>query len=185
MNLELIGLRAPARRLRPVAAGPFALLSLVVALLPIRPAGLWLTAVIACYTLPWLLGLRERRPGRWRLSARGLERLAADGTVTEAYELSRVEEFAVTADDGVLTIFHRFGATVAGPLAEMGFDLLSFYVTARRLGITTHVIDGDRSLFEDDGLPQEDEAPRALGRRAEQRLRDQEAALLAVAHEPR
>lgn len=185
VNLELIGLRAPARRLRPVAAGPFALLSLVIALLPIRPPGLWLAAVIACYALPWLLGLRERRPGRWRLSARGLERLAADGTVLEAYELSRVEEFAVTADDGVLTIFHRFGATVAGPLAEMGFDLLSFYITARRLGITTHVIDGDRSLFEDDGLPQEDEAPRALGRRAEQRLRDQEAALLAVAHEPR
>ena len=185
VNLELIGLRAPARRLRPVAAGPFALVSLVVALLPIRPAGLWLAAVVACNVLPWLLGLRETRPGRWRLSAKGLERLAADGSVLEAYELSRVEEFAVTAEDGMLTIFHRFGVTVAGSLADMGFDPLTFYVTARRLGITTHVIDGDRSVFEDERLPPEDEAPRALGRRAEERLRDQEAALLAVAHEPR
>jgi hypothetical protein len=185
VNLELIGLRAPARRLRPVAAGPFVLVSLVVALLPIRPAGLWLAAVVACNVLPWLLGLREARPGRWRLSANGLERLAADGSVVEAYELSRVEEFAVTTGDGMLTIFHRFGVTVAGSLAEMGFDPLTFYVTARRLGITTHVIDGDRSVFEDENLPPEDEAPRALGRRAEERLRDQEAALLAVAHEPR
>jgi hypothetical protein len=185
VNLELIGLRAPARRLHPVAAGPFALVSLVIALLPIRPAGLWLAAVVGCNVLPWLLGLREARPGRWRLSAAGLERLAADGSVVEAYELNRVEEFAVTADDGMLTIFHRFGVTVAGSLAEMGFDPLTFYITARRLGITTHVIDGDRSVFDDDDLPPEDETPRALGRRAEQRLRDQEAVLLAVAHEPR
>lgn len=185
VNLELIGLRSPARRLRPVAAGPFALLSFVMALLPIHPAWMWLAAVVACGVLPWLLGLREPRPGRWRLSARGLERLAADGSVAEAYELSRVEEFAVTADDGLLTIFHRFGVTVAGSLPDMGFDPLTFYVTARRLGVTTHVIDGDRSVFEDQDLPPEDEAPRALGRRAEQRLRDQEAALLAVAHEPR
>ncbi|MDN3359905.1 hypothetical protein [Actinomadura sp. DC4] len=185
MNLELIGLRAPARRLRPVAAGPFALVSLVVALLPIRPPGLWLAAVVVCNVVPWLLGLRESRPGRWRLSKNGLERLAADDTVLEAYELSRVEEFAVTAEDGMLTIFHRFGVTVAGSLPEMGFDPLTFYITARRLGITTHVIDGDRSVFEDDNLPPDDEAPRALGRRAEERLRDQEAALLAVAHEPR
>jgi hypothetical protein len=185
VNLELIGLRAPARRLRPVAAGPFALLSLVVALLPIRPAGAWLAAVVACNVVPWLLGLREARPGRWRLSAKGLERLAADGSVVEAYALDRVEEFALTAEDGMLTIFHRFGVTVAGSLADMGFDPLTFYVTARRLGITTHVIDGDRSVFEDESLPPEDDAPRALGRRAEQRLRDQEAALLAIVHEPR
>lgn len=184
VNLELIGLRAPARRLHPVAAGPFAALSLAVALLPIRPSGVWLAAVVACNVLPWLLGLREARPGRWRLSAAGLERLAGDGSVAEAYELSRVEEFAVTSDDGMLTIFHRFGVTTAGSLAEMGFDPLTFYITARRLGITTHVIDGDRSVFEDDNLPPDDEAPRALGRRAEQRLRDQEAALLAIAHEP-
>ncbi|MGH3378965.1 MAG: YqeB family protein [Actinoallomurus sp.] len=185
MNLELLGLRAPSRRLRPVAAGPFALLSLVVALLPIRPAGVWLAAVLACHVVPWLLGLREGRPGRWRLSSAGLERLTADGSVAEAYELNRVEEFAVTEDDGMLTIFHRFGVTTPGSLAEMGFDPLTFYITARRLGITTHVIDGDRSVFEDDNLPPDDEAPRALGRRGEQRLRDQEAALLAVAHEPR
>jgi hypothetical protein len=185
VNLELIGLRAPARRLRPVAAGPFALLSLFVALLPIRPSGLWMGAVVACNVLPWLLGLRESRPDRWRLSPAGLERLDTDGSVTESYELSRIEEFAVTSDDGVLTIFHRFGVTVAGSLADMGFDPLTFYITARRLGITTHVIDGDRSVFEDESLPAEDEVPRALGRRAEQRLRDQEAALLAIVHEPR
>src|SRR3569833_1971942 len=81
VNLELIGLRAPARRLRPVAAGPFALVSLVVALLPIRPAGLWLAAVVACNVLPWLLGLRETRPGRWRLSARGWRRWSGRGGV--------------------------------------------------------------------------------------------------------
>jgi hypothetical protein len=186
VNLELIGLRAPARRLRPVAAVPFALVSVVVALLPIRPSALWMAAVVGCNLVPWLLGLRERRPGRWRLSERGLEHLAADGEVREAYELTRVEEFAVTADDGMLTIFHRFGATDAGRLEEMGFDPLTFYLTARRLGITTHVIDGDRSVFEDDNnLPPEDETPRALGRRTEQRLRDQEAALLALTHEPR
>lgn len=185
VKLELVGLRAPARRLQPVAAGPFALASLVVALLPIHPPALWAASVIACNIMPWALGLREPRPGRWRLSPAGLERLAADGTVVEAYELGRVEEFAVTADDQVLTIFHRFGVTVAGALPDMGFDPLSFYITARRLGVTTHVIDGDRSIFEDGVLPPEEEAPRILGRRAEQRLRDQEAALLAVAHEPR
>src|SRR3954468_2135974 len=102
VNLELIGLRAPARRLRPVAAGPFALLSLVVALLPIRPAGVWLAAGGACNVVPWRRGLREARPGRWRLSAKGLERLAADGSVVEAYALDRVEEFALTAEDGML-----------------------------------------------------------------------------------
>jgi hypothetical protein len=185
VNLELIGLRAPTRRLRPVAAVPFALVSLVVALLPIRPPVLWLAAVVACAVAPWLLGLREKRQGRWRLSERGLEHLDAGGEVLEAYGLDRVEEFAVTADDGVLTIFHRFGVTAAGSLEEMGFDPLSFYLTARRLGITTHVIDGDRSVFEDDDLPPDEDEPRALGRRAEQRLRDQEAALLARAHEPR
>jgi hypothetical protein len=88
VNLELIGLRAPARRLRPVAAGPFALLSLFVALLPIRPSGLWMAVVVACNVVPWLLGLRESRPDRWRLSPAGLERLAADGSVVESYELT-------------------------------------------------------------------------------------------------
>jgi hypothetical protein len=184
VDFELIGLRAPTRRLRPVAAGPFALMSLFVALLPIRPSGVWLGAVVACAVLPWVLGLRRSRPGTWRLSEAGLERLTAGGTVAEVYERGRIEEFAVTADDGVLTIFHRFGVTVPGSLADMGFDLLAFYVTARRLGITTHVIDGDRSVFEDESLPAEDEMPRALGRRAEERLRDQEAALLALMHEP-
>jgi hypothetical protein len=184
VDLELIGLGAPARRLRPVAAGPFALLSLFVALLPIRPSAVWLAAVVACNALPWLLGLRPDRPGTWRLSEAGLERRTADGSVAEAYERSRIEEFAVTADDGTLTIFHRFGVATAGSLAEMGLDPLTFYVTARRLGITTHVIDGDRSIFDDRSLPPDDEAPQALGRRAEQRLRDQEAALLAVVHEP-
>ncbi len=185
VDLELIGIRAPKRRLRSVATGPFALLSVFVALLPIRPSAVWFAAVLVCAVLPWLLGLRAERPGTWRLSDRGLERLTADGAVAETYERDRVEELAITADDGVLTIFHRFGVTVAGSLADMGYDPLTFYITARRLGITTHVIDGDRSVFDDDEEPlEDDEAPRAIGRRAEQRLRDQEAALLAVAHEP-
>ncbi|MEV0403875.1 hypothetical protein [Actinoallomurus sp. NPDC050550] len=184
VDLELIGLRAPARRSRPVAPGPFALLSLLVALLPIPQPGVWLGAVVACNLMPWLLGLRSRSTGVWRLSEAGLERLAPDGSVEEAYERDRIEEFTVTADDEVLTIFHKFGSTAAGTLTEMGFEPLTFYMTARRLGITTHVIDGDRSVFDEGDLPSEEDAPRALGRRAEQRLRDQEATLLAVAHEP-
>ncbi|GAB3987565.1 hypothetical protein GCM10029978_106870 [Actinoallomurus acanthiterrae] len=184
MDLELIGLRAPVRRSRPVAPGPFALLSLLVALLPIPQPAVWLGAVVACNLMPWLLGLRSRRTGVWRLSEAGLERLAPDGSVEEAYERDRIEEFTVTADDEVLTIFHKFGSTAAGTLTEMGFDPLTFYMTARRLGITTHVVDGDRSVFDEGDLPSEEDAPRALGRRAEQRLRDQEATLLAVAHEP-
>ncbi|WP_433180424.1 hypothetical protein [Actinoallomurus sp. CA-150999] len=184
VDLELIGLRAPARRSRPVAPGLFALLSLLVALLPIPQPGVWLGAVVACNLMPWLLGLRSHRTGVWRLSEAGLERLGPDGSVEEAYERDRIEEFTVTADDEVLTIFHKFGSTAAGTLTEMGFDPLTFYMTARRLGITTHVIDGDRSVFDDGDLPSEEDAPRALGRRAEQRLRDQEATLLAVAHEP-
>jgi hypothetical protein len=185
VELELTGLRPPARRLRPVAAAPFALGALLVALLPIRPPGLWLAAVLGCAAVPWLLGPWARRRGTWRLSAEGLERLAGDGSVVEAYERGRIEEFALTADDGVLTVFHKFGAVTAGVLADMGLDALTLFVTARRLGITTHVVDGDRSVFDADGAPSADAPPRALGRRAEQRLRDQEAALLALAHEPR
>src|SRR3954471_18764362 len=101
VELELTGLRPPARRLRPVAAAPFALASLLVALLPIRPPALWLAAVVACAAVPWLLAPWVRRGGTWRLSDTGLERLAADGTVVEAYERSRIEEFALTTDDGV------------------------------------------------------------------------------------
>ncbi|MFL6054996.1 MAG: hypothetical protein ACJ72W_19095 [Actinoallomurus sp.] len=184
VDLELIGLRAPVRRSRPVAPGPFALLSLLVALLPISDPAVWMGSIVACNVIPWLLGLRARRTGVWRLSAAGLERLAADGSVMEAYERDRIEEFTITADDEVLTIFHKFGSTTAGTLTEMGFDPLTFYMTARRLGVTTHVVDGDRSVFDEGDLPSEEDEPRVLGRRAEQRLRDQEATLLAVAHEP-
>lgn len=184
VDLQLIGLRAPVRRARPVAPAPFALLSLLVALMPITRPAVWFGAIVACNALPWLLGLRAHRPGTWRLSPAGLQRLAADGSVLESYDRARIEEFAVTAEDGVLTIFHRFGVTTAGPLTGMGFDVLSFYMTARRLGIPVHVIDGDRGVFDDGEMPSEEDAPRALGRRAEQRLRDQEAALMAVAHEP-
>lgn len=184
VDLQLIGLRTPVRRARPVAPGPFALLSVLVAVMPITQPAVWFGAIVACNAVPWLLGLRTRRPGTWRLSDTGLQRLAADGSVLESYERGRIEEFAVTADDGVLTIFHRFGVTTPGPLTDMGFDLLSFYMTARRVGIPVHVIDGDRTVFDDGEMPSDDDSPRALGRRAEQRLRDQEAALMAVAHEP-
>ncbi len=184
VDLQLIGLRAPVRRARPVAPGLFALLSLLVAVMPIAQPAVWFAAVVACNALPWLLGLRAHRPGTWRLSEAGLQRLAADGSVVESYERGRIEEFAVTADDGALTIFHLFGVTTTGSLADMGFDALSFYMTARRLGIPIHIIDGDRTVLDDGEMPAEDGAPRTLGRRAEQRLRDQEAALMAAAHEP-
>ena len=83
----------------------------------------------------------------WSIDPAAMERLAADGSVVESYERGRIEEFAVTADDEVLTIFHRFGVTTTGPLTDMGFDALSFYMTARRLGIPLHIIDGDRTVF--------------------------------------
>jgi hypothetical protein len=184
---ELVGLRPPGRRIRPVAGGPFALAGLATVLLPIRQPVIWAALVLTCNVMPWILGvLRRRRAGGvWRLSEAGLEQRADDGTVLVAYERRRIEEFTLTSDDGVLMVFHRFGRTPVGTLTQLGFDPLDFMVTAHRLGIPAHVVDGDQSLFDDDDMPGEDEAPRVLGRQAEERLRSQEAALLAAVHEER
>jgi hypothetical protein len=170
---ELVGLCAQGNRWRPVAGGAFGLLSFGVALLPIRPGWLWPALIVAANLIPWLIGfLRSRHPAPyWRLSQAGLERLARDGTVKTRYERQRIEELALTADDGILTIFHKFGRTEVGELTEMGFEQLPFFVTARRLDIPVHVLDGTGSVLDDAPSP---------GMGAEQLLLDREAELLGI-----
>jgi hypothetical protein len=171
-------------RLRPVAGGPFALLAFAVAVLPIRPVGLWAGLIAAAVLAPWAVGALRRRTPRpyWRLSETGLEHRTADGEILTRYERERIEEFALTAEDGYLTIFHKFGRTPVGELSWMGFEPLAFYVIARRLGIPTHVLDGDTGQLADDALAAAP-AP-AADHAAERRLLAQEAELLAAAHEP-
>ncbi|WP_156219910.1 hypothetical protein [Actinomadura sp. NEAU-AAG7] len=197
---ELVGLAGPGGRWRPVAAGPFALLAVALALLPIRPVWLWAALIGAVAAIPWLLGAapeaRRRRPRPyWRLSADGLERIGPGGLSMIGYERSRIDGLAITTGDGVLTVFHRFGRTAVGGLTTMGLEPLTVFVTARRIGIPMHVLDGEASDLLDPAL---DEALRAGGlagdippggplprdHAAEKRLLDQEAALLAAAHEP-
>ncbi|HEV7932728.1 MAG TPA: hypothetical protein VGP70_10495 [Actinomadura sp.] len=180
MDHELIGLRVlGGRRISPVAGGPFALLSFVVALTPIRPLWLWTGLIVAANAVPWVLGrVRAGRPmAYWRLSAAGLEHIGPAGDIRTRYERERIKEFAITARDGELTLFHKFGGTEAGRLAGMGFEPLTFFLTARRLGIPIHVLDGDSSALKDDESPQP-------GQGARQRLLDREAELLAAVHEP-
>ncbi|WP_245623109.1 hypothetical protein [Spirillospora albida] len=196
---ELTGLRGPRGRWRPVAAGPFALAAAGLALLPIRPVWLWAGLIAAVAAVPWLLGALPdaRRRGLrpyWRLSADGLERRGPGGLVLTRYERSRMEGLAITTGDGTLTVLHRFGRTAAGTLTGMGLEPLTVFVTARRLGIPMHVLDGEAADLLDPAL---DEALRVHGldedvpsggplprdTAAEQRLLDQEAALLAAAHE--
>jgi hypothetical protein len=185
---ELVGLRGPGGRWRPVAAGPFTLLAVALALLPIRPVWLWTALIVAVAALPWLLGAspeaRRRRPRPyWRLSADGLERLGPGGVSMVRYERSRVTGLAITTGDGVLTVLHKFGRTVVGTLDSMGLERLPLFVTARRLGIPIHVLDGDAAeLAEAPSVPGEPGLPRH--HLAEQRLLDLEAKLLAAAHEP-
>jgi hypothetical protein len=176
---ELVGLRVPGGRRNPVGSGPFALVSFAIALLPIRPGWLWAALIVAANAVPWLLGgLRGRRPGPyWRLSVTGLEHIGSDGGIRARYQRARIDELAVTADDGVLTIFHKFGRIEVGQLARMGFEPLTFFLTARRLGIPVHVLDGDRAVLVDDDAP-------PPGQVAERRLLDQEAELLTAVHEP-
>ncbi|MFD0691871.1 hypothetical protein [Actinomadura fibrosa] len=197
---ELVGLAGPGGRWRPVAAGPFALLAVALALLPIRPVWLWAALIGAVAAIPWLLGAapeaRRRRPRPyWRLSADGLERIGPGGLTLVRYERSRIEGLAITTGDEMLTVFHRFGRTAVGGLTSMGFEPLTVFVTARRLGIPMHVLDGEASDLLDPAL---DEALRVPGldadvpgngplprdNAAEKRLLDQEAALLSAAHEP-
>ncbi|MDL4772691.1 hypothetical protein QP090_10990 [Actinomadura xylanilytica] len=196
---QLEGLRAPGGRWRPIAAGPFALLAVALALVPIRPVWLWAALIAAVALAPWLLGAAPEIHGRrprpyWRLSDQGLERVGSGGTSLVRYERSRIEGLAITSGDGALTVFHRFGRTSAGGLTAMGLEPLALFVTARRLGIPVHVLDGDSADLLD---PAVDEALRAPGlddtpgagrlprdHTAEQRLLDQEAELLSAAHEP-
>lgn len=195
---ELVGLAGPGGRWRPVAAGPFALLAVVLALLPIRPVWLWAALIGVVAAVPWALGLLpDRRRGRayWRLSAAGLERIGPDGEVLASYERDRIDALAITTGDGVLTVFHRFGRTAVGGLTAMGMEPLAVFVTARRLGIPVHVLDGEATdLMDpaqdetmripglDDDVPEGSTLPRDHA--AEKRLLDQEAALLAAAHDP-
>ncbi|WUH97962.1 hypothetical protein OHR68_31310 [Spirillospora sp. NBC_00431] len=197
---ELVGLAGPGGRWRPVATGPFALLAVALALLPIRPVWLWAALIGVVAAIPWLLGAapeaRRRRPRPyWRLSASGLERIGPGGLTMVSYERSRIDGLAITTGDGVLTVFHRFGRTAVGGMTAMGLEPLTVFVTARRLGIPMHVLDGEASDLLDPAL---DEALRVAGadddvpgggslsrdHAAEKRLLDQEAALLAAAHEP-
>ncbi|MGP4026530.1 hypothetical protein [Actinomadura sp. 3N407] len=200
MEHELVGLAGPGGRWRPVAAGPFALLAVALALLPIRPVWLWAALIGVVAAVPWMLGAapeaRRRRPRPfWRLSAAGLERIGPDGLSMVSYERSRIDALAITTGDGVLTVFHRFGRTAVGGMTAMGLEPLAVFVTARRLGFPMHVLDGestdllDPALDEalripglDDDLPGGSALPRDHA--AEKRLLDQEAALLAAAHEP-
>ncbi|MFI0452367.1 hypothetical protein [Actinomadura sp. 6N118] len=192
MEHELVGLQGPGGRWRPVAAGPFSLLAVALALLPIRPVWLWAALIAAVAAAPWLLSAapeaRGRRPRpHWRLTADGLERLGPGGV---RYERSRIDGLALTSDDGVLTVFHKFGRTAVGELSAMGMEPLALFVTARRLGITMHILDGEAADLLD---PAVEDAPRVPGlddtglsrdHAAEQRLLDQEAQLLAASHEP-
>jgi hypothetical protein len=180
MDHELVGIRPVAGRLRPIAGGAFAMAAFVVALLPVRPTWLWSALIVFVAALPWGLGavVGPRRPvPYWRLTAGGLERLDGRGGVTARYEHRRVEEFAVTADDGVLTVFHKFGRVAVGELNDMGLEPLALFVMARRFGLPIHVLDADASTFSDDDEP-------APGRVSERQLLDQEAKLLAAAHDP-
>lgn len=179
MDHVLPGLSAPTLRLRPVGAAPCGVLSLGLAALPITPIWLWLLLVVATNAVPWLVGAcwRSRPRDRWQLSAAGLERRTADGSPRAAYARRRIEEFVLTAEDDTLFVLHKFGGTEVGRLADLGFDRLSFFVTARRIGIPVHVLDGDQSVLEAD-----DDAP-PPGRSEHRGLLTQEAKLLAAAHE--
>ncbi|HEY7484020.1 MAG TPA: hypothetical protein VH912_06110 [Streptosporangiaceae bacterium] len=179
MDHELVGLRPMAGRLRPVGGGAFALAAFVIALLPVRPVWLWMVLIVAACALPWAAGaiVGPRPAPYWRLTTAGLERVDRRGVVTARYERTRIEELAVTADDGVLTVFHKFGRTAVGELADMGLEPLPLFIMARRFGIPIHVLDADVSTFSDDDEP-------APGRVSEKRLLDQEAELLRAAHDP-
>jgi hypothetical protein len=179
MDHELVGLRPVAGRLRPVAGGALALVAFVLALLPVRPTWLWMALIVAAVAVPWVLGafIGPRPAPYWRLTEAGLERIERDGTVGARYDRTRIEELAVTTEDGVLTVFHKFGRTTVGELAEMGLEPLPLFIMARRFGIPIHMLDADISTFSDDDEP-------APGRVSERRLLDLEAELLAAAHDP-
>ncbi|WP_433333100.1 hypothetical protein [Spirillospora sp. CA-294931] len=196
MEHELVGLHGPGDRLRPVSAGPFSLMAVALALAPIRPVWLWATLIASVAALPWVLAVvpgRHRARPYWRLSSDGLEHVGAAGGSLVRYERSRIEALAITTDDGVLTVFHKFGRTAVGSLPSMGLEPLTVFVTARRLGIPVQLLDGDSAELAGqdlgDLLPGLDADPEAgastwRDHAAEQNLLDLEAELLAAAHEP-
>ncbi|MBO2447384.1 hypothetical protein J4573_09830 [Actinomadura barringtoniae] len=195
MEHELVGLHEPGGRWRPVAAGPFSLLAVALALLPIEPVWLWAALIGAVAATPWLIGAlpearRRRARPHWRLTEDGLERLGPGGLSIVSYERSRIDGLAVTSDDGVLTVFHKFGRNAVGELTAMGMEPLALFVTARRVGMPVHILDGEAADLLDpaaddaDGPLTFDEAGLSRDHAAEQRLLDQEAELLAAAHEP-
>ncbi|GGV32540.1 hypothetical protein GCM10010182_65400 [Actinomadura cremea] len=200
MEHELVGLAGPGGRWRPVAAVPFTVGAAALALLPIRPVWLWASLIVAVAAVPWLLGAlpeaRRRRPRPyWRLSADGLERIGPGGLTLTRYERDRIDALAITTGDGVLTVFHRFGRSAVGATASLGLEPIALFATARRLGIPLHLLDGeagdllDPAVEEALRVPGLDDGPASVGalprdHAAEKRLLDQEAALLAAAHEP-
>lgn len=176
----LPGQSAPTLRIRPLGAVPCGLLALGVAALPITPVWLWLLLIVAISAVPWVIGTfwRTGTGETWRLSSAGLECLGKDGTVRVAYSRRRIEEFVLTTEDDTLFVLHKFGGTEIGSLTEMGFDRFAFFVTARRIGIPVHVLDGDQTVFD------ADETAAPPGRTVHRRLLAQEAELLRAVHEP-
>ncbi len=198
---ELVGLHGTGGRWRPVAAGPFTLLAVALALLPIHPVWLWAALICGVAAMPWLLGAAPevlsapagRHRPYWRLSAAGLERIGPGGLPIVRYERDRVEALVITTDDGVLTVVHKFGRTTVGGLVTLGMEPLALFVTARRLGVQVRILDGEAADLLDPALDRAlGDAPSAVrdaldplprDHVAEQRLLDQEAALLAAAHD--
>lgn len=205
---ELVGLHGFGGRFRPVAPGPFVLLAVAAALAPVRPGWLWAALVLVLAAGPWLVGAvaavlpwaaRRRGPAYWRLSESGLERVGPDGAALARYERDRVEGLGITTADGVLVVQHKFGTAAIGPLPTLGLEPLTLFVTARRLGIPVRLVHGEVSDLLDPALdepgrspgelPDDDDAELVIplgptrDLAAERRLLDQEAALLAAAHE--
>ncbi|MCP2337117.1 hypothetical protein FHU30_002457 [Actinomadura rupiterrae] len=205
MEHELVGLHGFGGRFRPVAPGPFVLLAVAAALAPVRPGWLWAALILAAATGPWLVGAvaalvpwaaRRRGPAYWRLSERGLEKIGPDGSTLASYERDRIEGLGITTGDGVLVVQHKFGTASIGPLPSLGLEPLALFVTARRVGIPVRLVHGEVSdlldpALDDAGRPpgMDDDAELVIplgptrDLAAERRLLDQEAALLAAAHE--
>ncbi|WP_026415105.1 hypothetical protein [Actinomadura oligospora] len=207
MEHELVGLHGFGGRFRPVAPGPFVLLTVAAALAPVRPGWLWAALVLVLGSGPWLAGAvaavlpwaaRHRDPAYWRLSERGLEQIGPDGAVLSSYERDRIEGLGVTTADGVLVVQHKFGTAAIGPLPQLGLEPLALFVTARRLGVPIRLVHGEVSDLLDPALDEPGPPPGEPGDEdaelviplgpsrdlaAERRLLDQEAALLAAAHE--
>ncbi len=140
MDHELVGLRVEGRR--PSGGAPFVLIALAIALTPLHPSWLWVTAVLCCAALPLLIPGARPAPF-WKLSAEGLQLIARDGKIKQGYSLARIQELSVSTEEQVLTVHHKFGTTQVGMLPDMGFEAKAFFITARRLGIELRMVDSD------------------------------------------